>query len=54
MDAKVEAKDDSKKIPVLFSPIAPSLLHETQFKIFLYKTKVRKVHSVSPKKRTIR
>ena len=54
MESIVEAKEDIQKIPVIFSPVAPSLLHETQFQIFLYKTKARKVHSVSPKKRTAR
>jgi hypothetical protein len=54
METKAEAKEDSKKIPAFFSPVAPSLLHETQFQIFLYRTKARKVHSVSPKKRNAR
>ena len=54
MNAIVEAKEETKKIPVFFSPVAPSLLHETQFQLFICKTKARKVHSVSPKKRTVR
>jgi hypothetical protein len=54
MESKAEAKEDAKKIPVFFSPVAPSLLHEAQFHLFICKTKARKVHSVSPKKRLAR
>jgi hypothetical protein len=36
METKAETKEDSKKIPAFFSPVAPSLLHETQFQIFLF------------------
>ena len=53
MESKTEVKEDPK-IPAFFSPVAPSLLHEIQFQICIYKTKTRKVHSVSPKKRNVR
>jgi hypothetical protein len=54
MDPRAESKEESKKIPTVFSPVAPSLLHERQFQLFIYKTKARKVHSLSPRTKKIR
>lgn len=49
----VEGKEQNEplKLPtILFPPVAPSILHDRQFNLFICRTKTRRTHSISPKK----
>ena len=53
----VEGKEQNEPVKIpknLFPPVAPSILHERQFNLFICRTKTRRTHSISPKKLQVR